>query len=119
ASVLAMQQVGGPLIAIGLVLAAVVVPCVFIPGITGQCFRQFAVTIAISSLISAFNSLTMSPALSAILLKGHHDKPDLLQRVINFLFGWFFRLFNKAFDRGGNAYAWSVDWLVRLSVIVL
>ncbi|MBC8105174.1 MAG: efflux RND transporter permease subunit, partial [Anaerolineae bacterium] len=86
ASVLAMQQVGGPLIAIGLVLAAVFVPCVFIPGITGQFFRQFAVTIAIASLISAFNSLTMSPALSALLLKGHHDKPDVLQRAINFLF---------------------------------
>src|SRR5262249_58235595 len=69
ASYRAMEQVSGPVIAIGLVLSAVFVPCAFISGITGQFFRQFALTIAASTVISAFNSLTLSPALSAILLR--------------------------------------------------
>jgi multidrug efflux pump subunit AcrB len=69
ATVLAMQQVSGPVVAVGLVLAAVFVPCAFISGITGQFFRQFALTIAVSTVLSAFNSLTLSPALSALLLK--------------------------------------------------
>src|SRR5204863_3307228 len=69
ASLKAMEQVSGPVIAIGLVLAAVFIPCAFITGIVGQFFRQFALTIAVSTVISAFNSLTLSPALSAILLK--------------------------------------------------
>src|SRR5438046_1843558 len=94
ASLRAMEQVSGPVVAIGLVLAAVFVPCAFIPGITGQFFRQFALTIAVSTVISAFNSLTLSPALSAILLKrreqghfeglheqgGHGDDVDELLR---------------------------------------
>src|SRR5262249_47729654 len=69
ATLLAMEQVSGPVVAIGLVLAAVFIPCAFITGIIGQFFRQFALTIAVSPLISAFNSLTLSPALSAILLR--------------------------------------------------
>src|SRR6185312_659809 len=69
ATVTAMQQVSGPVIAVGLVLAAVFVPCAFITGITGQFFRQFALTIAVSTIISAFNSLTLSPALTALLLR--------------------------------------------------
>src|SRR5262249_14340264 len=69
ATMKAMQQVSGPVVAIGLVLAAVFVPATFIPGITGQFFRQFALTIAVSTLLSAFNSLTLSPALSALLLR--------------------------------------------------
>jgi multidrug efflux pump subunit AcrB len=73
ASLRAMEQVSGPVIAIGLVLAAVFVPCAFIPGIIGQFFRQFALTIAVSTVISAFNSLTLSPALSALLLR-HRQK---------------------------------------------
>ena len=72
-----MEQVSGPVVAIGLVLSAVFVPCAFITGITGQFFRQFALTIAVSTVISAFNSLTLSPALSALLLqrreKGHFE----------------------------------------------
>jgi multidrug efflux pump subunit AcrB len=73
ATIRAMEQVSGPVVAVGLVLAAVFVPCAFITGITGQFFRQFALTIAVSTVISAFNSLTLSPALSALLLKpkGH------------------------------------------------
>src|SRR5262249_19321316 len=69
ATIRAMEQVSGPVIAVGLVLRAVFVPCAFIPGITGQFFRQFALTIAVSTLISAFNSLTLSPALTALLLR--------------------------------------------------
>src|ERR1019366_10066734 len=69
ATIKAMDQVSGPVLAIGLVLSAVFIPCAFITGIIGQFFRQFALTIAVSTLISAFNSLTLSPALSAILLK--------------------------------------------------
>ena len=69
ATIQAMEQVSGPVIAIGLVLTAVFVPCAFITGIIGQFFRQFALTIAVSTVISAFNSLTLSPALAALLLK--------------------------------------------------
>src|SRR5207249_1725951 len=69
ATLKAMQQVAGPVIAVGLVLGAVFVPCAFIAGITGQFFRQFALTIAVSTVISAFNSLTLSPALTALLLR--------------------------------------------------
>jgi multidrug efflux pump subunit AcrB len=95
ATVRAMEQVAGPVVAVGLVLGAVFVPCMFIGGITGQFFKQFAVTIAISTLISAFNSLTLSPALAALLLKPH-DKakvdplPRLAFAVIGGLMGWAF-----------------------------
>ncbi|MFL5330106.1 MAG: efflux RND transporter permease subunit [Gemmataceae bacterium] len=91
ATVLAMQQVSGPVIAIGLVLAAVFVPVAFITGITGQFYRQFALTIAVSTVISAFNSLTLSPALSALLLKPKHEAealPRLTFPVLGALLGW-------------------------------
>ena len=74
ATVKAMEQVSGPVIAVGLVLSAVFVPCAFISGITGLFFRQFALTIAVSTLLSAFNSLTLSPALTALLLRPHEKK---------------------------------------------
>jgi len=84
----AMEQVSGPVIAVGLVLTAVFIPCTFIPGVVGQFFRQFAVTIAISTLISAFNSLTLSPALAAILLKPRSThQPEALPRVGYILIG--------------------------------
>ncbi len=86
---------------------------------TGQFFRQFAITIAVSTLISAFNSLTLSPALAAILLKPKEDRPDALTRVINFLLGWFFRLFNRGFDASVNAYAWLVGRFLRIGIIAL
>jgi multidrug efflux pump len=83
ATIKAMDQVAGPVIAVGLVLAAVFVPCLFVSGVVGQFFRQFAVTIAISTLISAFNSLTLSPALCALLLKPHaHGHGDALPRIL-------------------------------------
>src|SRR5947209_5952614 len=180
ATLRAMQQVSGPVVAIGLVLAAVFVPCAFISGITGQFFRQFALTIAVSTVISAFNSLTLSPALSALLLRprvkgvfealpwfafaplgawlghklGHHwavpasallklsGPPALLDalrlwgpivggavaatvlglflgRPLNFLFGWLFHQFNRAFDYSTGAYTRLVSRLLRLSLGVV
>ncbi|MFO0844236.1 MAG: efflux RND transporter permease subunit [Gemmataceae bacterium] len=100
----AMYEVSGPVIAVALVLSAVFVPCAFISGITGQFFRQFALTIAVSTVISAFNSLTLSPALAAILLQPKGAKKDLLGRLLDFLFGWLFWLFNAAFRKGTAGY---------------
>jgi multidrug efflux pump subunit AcrB len=172
----AMEQVSGPVVAIGLVLAAVFVPCAFITGIIGQFFRQFALTIAVSTVISAFNSLTLSPALAALLLKprrkGHFEalpwfafppmgawvghklgirwagtvlealhlplSPALrlwgpiaagalaatvlglaLGPLLNFLLGWSFRAFNRAFDFSTAVYARLVSGLLRVSAVVL
>ncbi len=115
----AMEEVTGPVIAVALVLCAVFLPCAFISGITGQFFRQFAVTIAVSTVLSALNSLTLSPALAAILLRPHSDKRDWASRFLNFTLGWFFSLFNATFRVATDTYAWIVGWLLRLSVIVL
>jgi hydrophobe/amphiphile efflux-1 (HAE1) family protein len=115
----AMKEVTGPIIATALVLCAVFVPTAFISGLTGQFYKQFALTIAISTVISAFNSLTLSPALSALLLKGHHDKPDLLTRLMNFGLGWFFKPFNWLFEKLGNTYQWIVGRAIRLSILSL
>lgn len=115
----AMDEVTSPVIAVALVLCAVFVPCAFISGITGQFFRQFAVTIATSTVISAFNSLTLSPALAALILRPRHALHDPLTRVLDFTLGWFFRLFNGAFTIGTSAYTRAVSGLLRVSVIVL
>jgi multidrug efflux pump len=115
----AMDEVSGPVIAVALVLSAVFVPCAFITGITGQFFRQFALTIAVSTVISAFNSLTLSPALAAILLPAKGAKKDLVSRMLDRCFGWFFRLFNAVFRRGADAYTATVARSLRLSVLVL
>ena len=115
----AMDEVAVPVIAISLVLMAVFIPCAFITGMTGQFFRQFAVTIAVSTFFSALNSLTLSPALAAILLRRKSEQTDVLTRVLNVLLGWFFRLFNTAFDRVSFGYAKIVGWTLRLAVIVL
>ena len=115
----AMSEVTGPIIAIALVLCAVFIPTAFIQGLSGEFYKQFALTITISTLISAFNSLTLSPALSAILLRSHDAKPDALTRVMNALFGrWLFTPFNRLFDRGGRAYEKGVKKLIRLGVVV-
>ncbi len=100
----AMDEVSGPIIAIALVLCAVFVPIAFVSGLTGQFYRQFALTIAFSTVISAFNSLTLSPALAAILLKPHGAPPDGLTRLINRGLGWFFGPFNRVFKRGSERY---------------
>lgn len=104
----AMQEVSGPIIAIGLVLVAVFVPLAFITGLTGQFYRQFALTIAISTVISTINSLTLSPALSALLLKGHDAPKDRLTRILDVVLGWLFRGFNAIFHRGTSAYTSGV-----------
>ncbi|MDQ8024222.1 MAG: multidrug efflux RND transporter permease subunit [Moraxellaceae bacterium] len=109
----AMQEVSGPIIAIALTLVAVFVPLAFMTGLTGQFYKQFAVTIAISTVISAFNSLTLSPALSALLLKGHHEKPDALTRVMNTVFGRFFAAFNRFFNRASDSYGRGVSGAIQ------
>jgi multidrug efflux pump len=116
----AMDEVTGPVIAVALVLCAVFVPCAFISGITGRFFRQFAVTIAASTVFSAINSLTLSPALAAILLRPRHGvRRDPLTWLLNVAFGWFFRLFNATFGASTVAYAWIVGRLLRVNVLVL
>ncbi|HEY4813745.1 MAG TPA: multidrug efflux RND transporter permease subunit [Chthoniobacterales bacterium] len=115
----AMDEVGAAIISIAVVLTAVFVPTALVSGISGQFYRQFALTIAIATLISAFNSLTLSPALAAILIKPGHVKKDPLTRVIDALLGWFFRLFNRTFDAGINAYGKIVRRLLRLSGLAL
>ena len=115
----AMDEVTGPVIAVALVLCAVFVPCAFLGGVTGQFFRQFAVTIAVSTVISAFNSLTLSPALSAILLKPKGSHRDPLTWLLDLVLGWFFRLFNWGFGKGTAAYAWVVGGLLRGSLVAL
>jgi multidrug efflux pump len=115
----AMDEVSAPVIAIGLVLSCVFIPCVFISGITGLFFRQFALIIAISTILSTMNSLTLSPALCAVLLKERHAHRDPLSWIINFLFGWFFKLFNKVFAFSVNGYTRVVGKMLRVSVLVL
>ena len=115
----AMDEVTGPVIAVALVLCAVFVPCAFLTGITGQFFRQFAVTIAVSTVFSAFNSLTLSPALAAILLRPRGGRRDPLTWLLDLVFGWFFRLFDRVLGAGTAAYAWVVGRLLRISGVVL
>ncbi|NHT78899.1 multidrug efflux pump [Rhizobium sp. PP-F2F-G38] len=115
----AMQEVSGPIIAIALVLVAVFVPLAFITGLSGQFYRQFALTIAISTVISAINSLTLSPALAALLLKGHDAKKDKLTIVMDKAFGWFFRGFNRAFGAASNGYGRSVGGLLSRKSVVM
>ncbi|MGS1077968.1 efflux RND transporter permease subunit [Pseudoxanthomonas beigongshangi] len=106
---LAMKEVSGPIIAIALVLCAVFVPMAFLTGVTGQFYKQFAVTIAISTVISAINSLTLSPALAAKLLKPHGAPKDAPARIIDRLFGWLFRPFNRFFKRSSERYEGAVS----------
>jgi multidrug efflux pump len=109
----AMREVSGPIVAIALTLAAVFVPLAFVSGLTGQFFKQFALTIAISTVISAFNSLTLSPALAALLLKNHGAKKDIFQRGIDNTFGWFFKHFNQLFHRASNTYGTGVTSVLK------
>jgi len=108
----AMREVSGPIIAIALTLVAVFVPLAFMTGLTGQFYKQFAMTIAISTVISAFNSLTLSPALAAFLLKGHGEAPDWLTRQMNRWFGRFFAAFNRFFGRASDNYGRGVTGVI-------
>ncbi len=119
ATIQAMKEVTGPIIATSLVVASVFIPIAFISGLTGQFYNQFALTIVIATFISTINSLTLSPALSALLLKPKEQQTDALTRAMNFLFGWFFRLFNKCFGRSQNVYAKGVGIAGRRITIMM
>jgi len=119
ASIKAMDEVTGPVLGVALVLTAVFVPCAFISGIVGQFFRQFALTIAVSTVLSALNSLTLSPALSALLLKPKHAKADILDLLLRWTLGWFFHLFNLAFSIVNRAYGFLVGVALSLTIPVL
>jgi hydrophobe/amphiphile efflux-1 (HAE1) family protein len=119
ATKVAMSEVSRPIIAITLVLCAVFGPVAFVSGLTGEFYRQFALTIAISTVISAFNSLTLSPALAAVLLKPHDGKPDALTRLMNRLFGGLFRRFNRGFGRAGDNYSGALKLTMRHGSIAL
>lgn len=113
ATVQAMKEVSGPIIAIALVLCAVFVPIAFVPGLSGEFYKQFALTIAISTVISAFSSLTLAPALSATLLQAHDAPKDALTRVIDKLFGRFFTGFNRFFGRSSERYERGVQGTLK------
>jgi multidrug efflux pump len=115
----AMQEVSGPIIAIALVLIAVFVPLAFISGLTGQFYKQFALTIAISTVISAINSLTLSPALAALLLKSHDAPKDALTRAMDRALGWLFRGFNRGFRRGVRAYGGGVKQVISRKALMM
>ncbi|MPZ16929.1 MAG: multidrug efflux RND transporter permease subunit [Luteitalea sp.] len=115
----AMEEVSGPIIAIAFVLGAVFVPTAFISGLSGKFYAQFSLTIAISTAISAFNSLTLSPAVASRILKPRGAPKDVVQRVADRLFGWFFRLFNRVFERSSSAYGFGVARVLRVSAIVV
>ena len=116
----AMSEVTGPIIATALVLCAVFIPAAFISGLTGQFYKQFALTIAISTVISAFNSLTLSPALAAVLLRGHDAPKDRFSKVLDKIFGgWLFRPFNRFFVKASHGYVGTVRRVIRGSGIAL
>jgi len=115
----AMSEVTGPIVSTALVLCAVFVPTAFISGLTGQFYRQFALTIAISTVISAFNSLTLSPALAAVLLKSHDAPKDRFQIAIDRALGWLFRPFNRGFSQGSRGYVHGVGRILGKSNVAL
>ncbi|MGZ8220938.1 MAG: efflux RND transporter permease subunit [Methylobacter sp.] len=115
----AMEEVVGPIIATALVLVAVFVPTAFITGVSGAFYKQFALTIAVSTIISAFNSLTLSPALCSLLLDRAHGDKDWFTRQFDRLFGWFFVGFNRFFDSFSAGYARLVGRLIRMTAVVL
>ena len=116
----AMKEVTGPIVATALVLCAVFVPTAFISGLSGQFYQQFALTIAISTVISAFNSLTLSPALAAVLLRSHDAPKDGFSKLLNRLFGgWLFAPFNRLFERASHGYVGTVKRVLRGSSVAL
>jgi multidrug efflux pump len=115
----AMREVSSPIIAIALTLTVVFIPIAFVSGLTGQFYRQFALTIAISTIISAFNSLTLSPAMAAVLLKPHDAEPDALTRVMKATLGWFFDAFNRSFKWSAEKYRNGVARILNWKSVVL
>jgi len=119
ATIQAMKEVTGPIIATSLVLAGVFIPIAFVSGLTGQFYQQFALTIAIATFISTFNSLTLSPAMAALLLKPKSEQNDWLSKIMDFLFGRFFGLFNRLFNKGQSSYAKKVGIFTRRKTIMM
>jgi multidrug efflux pump len=119
ATVAAMREVTGPIIATSLVITGVFVPIAFISGLTGSFYKQFALTIAIATIISTINSLTLSPALSALLLRRHGDAPDAPTRALDFAFGWLFRGFNRFFGRMTGLYERGVGGFIGRKGVVM
>jgi multidrug efflux pump subunit AcrB len=119
ATIAAMEEVSGPVIAVGAVLFAVFIPCAFLSGIVGQFFRQFALTVAIATAISTLNSLSLSPALCAVLLRPKGARKDPLTWIFNLAFGWFFWLFNRGFSLVGGTYQRAVRLAIRVPALVL
>src|SRR6185503_9112121 len=115
----AMDEVTGAVIAIAFGLSAVFVPTAFLGGIAGQFFRQFALTIAVATILSAFNSLTLSPAMCALLLQPHDAEKDWFARLWDRALGRFFLAFNRGFERLSGGYGRAVGWLTRRSAIGL
>ena len=112
ATIKAMSEVAGPIVAITAVLSCVFIPTAFIPGLTGSFYRQFALTIAFSTILSMVNSLTLSPAMCALFLQPPEARKDFLGRMLDGLLGWFFRLFNRTFE--GTQELYTSDMLKRL-----
>ncbi|MFZ5526902.1 MAG: efflux RND transporter permease subunit [Pseudomonadota bacterium] len=119
ATIQAMKEVSGPIIAIALVLCAVFIPIAYVAGLTGQFYKQFALTIAISTVISAFNSLTLSPALAAVLLKPHDAPKDRLSRGMDWALGGFFKRFNRVFDRASHRYQGGVQGTLNHKAVTM
>jgi multidrug efflux pump len=115
----AMREVSSPIIAIALTLTVVFIPIAFVSGLTGQFYRQFALTIAISTIISAFNSLTFSPAMAALLLKPHSAPPDRLTRIMDAVLGGFFNSFNRFFKWSAEKYRGAVQRLLNWKSVML
>lgn len=115
----AMTEVGGALIATSLVLVAVFVPTAFMSGISGQFYQQFAITIAAATVISTLVSLTLTPALCALLLQPADAKPGVVTRILGVLFGWFFIPFNLIFDWLSGLYAGIVGRFVRIGLVMV
>ncbi len=119
AALRAMDEVAGPIIAVGFVLTAVFVPCAFVSGLVGQFFRQFALTIAVSTILSTINSLTLSPALAALLLRPRNARRDPLTWLLDKACGWLFRGFNAGLRRSTHGYVRVVRGLIRVPLLVL
>lgn len=119
ATIIAMREVTGPIIATCLVICSVFIPLAFVSGLTGQFYKQFALTITIATVISTFNSLTLSPAMAALLLHSHDSPKDMLTKLIDGLFGWFFKLFNKFFRSASNGYTNCVTFFTRHKALIM
>lgn len=119
ATVQAMKEVTGPIIATALVIAAVFVPIAFISGLTGMFYRQFALTIVIATFISTLNSLTLSPAMAALLLRNPHAPKDMVTRFMDAILGWFFNIFNKVFHKGQNGYSKAVGFFAHHRILMM